>query len=148
MQNSNSLKIIAICVVLISIIGCGNEQTNHSESFCLDQALICPAENEATAQLALQQSLQFELPITFQLTLPNGFTLVTSQAKLVGLNMAMGQIPVALQPVVTTANGYQGQLIVVACSNPDMIWQLQVEAKKPQGEPILLQWSFSTQHME
>ncbi len=127
-------------------MGCGEPTNASSAEFCLNQQQRCLDDHSHQAELSLQRPLQIEYPITFMVTLPQGLSLRESRAQLVGVNMQMGRLPIEL-----SAQGderYAGTLMVVACSDPDMIWQLQIETLSAAGQSETLHWSFSTQILE
>ncbi|WP_337878859.1 hypothetical protein [Rheinheimera sp.] len=70
-----------------------------------------------------------EQVLQLQVQLPAGFEL--QQAQIVGLSMAMGQIPLRLQH---HAGGYNAEFVLGACSDPAMQWQLQLQLVTPQGQ--------------
>ena len=148
MQNMFYLNNIVICVALVVLMACSDEHSEPNTNHCLNQSQNCQADNFDQAFLILEQPLEIEHPITISLQLPRDWDTTSIQARLQGANMQMGQIPIIFQ--ATTQPGlYQGTLFMVSCTQPDMVWQLQVEVESSQPKQHhLLHWSFSTQHME
>ena len=63
-----------------------------------------------------------EQPISMHLRTPLETVIVASE--ITGLSMYMGRIPVVWQPI--TANLWQADIYLGACTDPDMLWQLEI----------------------
>ncbi|GGA70726.1 hypothetical protein GCM10011369_10570 [Neiella marina] len=66
---------------------------------------------------------------------------------MVGKNMYMGQIPIALSP--PSPKGFvDGELLVIACTRPDMVWQLELDVELADGQVVQAHWPFLMTHTE
>lgn len=148
MQNMFYRNNIVICVAFMLLAACSEQGQEANSNLCLNQAHQCQSDDFDKAFLRLEQPLQIEHPITISLQLPGDWKVGSINARLQGANMQMGRIPVEFQS--TTLPGlYQGSLFIVGCTQPDMVWQLQVEVESTHPQQLhLLQWTFSTEHME
>lgn len=148
MQKKVYLYSAVFSVVIGMLNACSDKASEPESTFCLNQYRSCVSTTEPEAILQLKQTLEIEHPITITLQLPKAWKIQQLSAQLVGRNMQMGRIPIRLTPTQVN-NEYSGTLFVVACTQPDMVWQLEVEVELEQlNQRHLLRWPFSINHME
>lgn len=89
---------------------------------------LCEYDNQVKIWLSEQQ-ITPETPFEIHLSLPS--TLLVHSAKLEGITMYMGYIPVLFEPRndILVAQGMVG-----ICSERNMTWKLTLEVKNPQGQ--------------
>ncbi|HEX5792287.1 MAG TPA: hypothetical protein VFY01_03355 [Rheinheimera sp.] len=121
--------------------------------FYLFFCLLCvvtgcqPAEKAPVSPLTLltEPSLQLQLtpghapvetPLQLQLTAA-GVTEVSGE--LTGVSMYMGRIPLRF---VQQGDSWQADFLLGACSDPDMLWQLQLELHFADGQKRMLKQQF------
>ena len=76
--------------------------------------------------------VQPETPFDLLLTLPEGWRV--KNAKMTGINMYMGMIPVFFEQ---NNHQWHAQTMVGACSTPNMMWQLSITLQRDIGESEL-----------
>lgn len=104
-------QVIGLCLLLILVSGCSRPPDTPEHSAEHDFSITWQPEFPRAEQ-----------PIVFSLTLPPEFTPQLSEVR--GVSMYMGRIPLqwqALEP-----GRWQATLLVGACSEPTMQWQLTV----------------------
>lgn len=119
----SALKLLIACdAQTISIEG------QAQAASCLPNQL-CHYDNQVKIWLA-EQEITPETPFEIYLSLPSGYT--TQSAKLEGITMYMGYIPVLFAP---RDDMLVAQTMVGICSERNMTWKLTLEVKNPQGQP-------------
>lgn len=74
-------------------------------------------------------TMPVETRLTLQVAIPEDLTIVRSDV--VGVSMYMGRIPLQWSPV---SNGtWQADLMIGACTDPNMLWMLRIEFENPHG---------------
>ena len=126
---------IKLLVVFLSVlnllIACGPQALSIEEqrqgASCQPNQL-CEYDNQVKIWLSEQQ-ITPETPFEIHLSLPS--TLLVHSAKLEGITMYMGYIPVFFEPRndILVAQGMVG-----ICSERNMTWKLTLEVKNPQGQ--------------
>ncbi|WP_305550959.1 hypothetical protein [Rheinheimera sp.] len=79
-----------------------------------------------------------ETPLQLQLTANN---VVAVNANLTGVSMYMGQIPLRFSQ---QGELWQAEFLLGACSDPDMLWQLELELIFADGEKRTLKQQFQS----
>lgn len=84
--------------------------------------------------------MAIEQPLPMRLEIEAASSITSIRTELEGENMYMGTIPVPL----THANdgSWQGELMVVACSRPDMRWRIQSHVTFDDGSDATFHWLF------
>ena len=93
-----------------------------------------PPETIPTSQVQLHQDSRItvqlspaaapvEQLLTWQLKLAQGWQV--KQAMVVGVSMSMGTIPLLFKKLSSTPDLYTAEMVLGACSQPQMKWQLQ-----------------------
>ncbi|WP_127348090.1 hypothetical protein [Pseudidiomarina mangrovi] len=104
-----------VCLLFILISGCDRPPNTIHDS------------PEIPFTITWQPELpRAEQPIVFSLTLPSDLAPELSQVR--GVSMYMGRIPLQWQAV--GAGRWQATLLVGACSEPTMQWQLTVPLRR------------------
>ncbi|MBD1389616.1 hypothetical protein IC617_09255 [Neiella sp. HB171785] len=98
-------------------------------------------------QIVLSQPLKIEQPISFKIVWPEHWQVQRTKARLEGKNMYMGQIPIELTPQ-QQLSGVTGELLIIACTRPDMVWQLTLEVELANGQQLNAHWPFLMTHTE
>ncbi|MBB1333242.1 MULTISPECIES: hypothetical protein [unclassified Pseudoalteromonas] len=126
---------IKLLVVFLSalhmLMACGPQplsiEAQTQDASCRPNQL-CEYDNQVKIWLSEQQ-ITPETPFEIHLSLPS--TLLVHSAKLEGITMYMGYIPVLFEPRndILVAQGMVG-----ICSERNMTWKLTLEVKNPQGQ--------------
>ncbi|MCH8500273.1 MAG: hypothetical protein LAT77_00015 [Aliidiomarina sp.] len=74
-------------------------------------------------------AMPVETLLELHLSIPEDLTIVHSDV--VGVSMYMGRIPLQWSPV--TNQVWQADLLIGACTDPNMLWMLRIEFENPQG---------------
>ena len=136
-------------MAILQVSGCEPTSQNHQPKYCLNQLLYCAAEDFPEVYFQLESAIRIERPIAFTIHLPKAWQIEQVAARLVGLNMQMGQIPIKLNPNTEGHNQYSGTLFIVACTRPDMEWQIELEVQlKHSSLSQFIHWPLSTFVME
>jgi hypothetical protein len=113
-------QLLGVCLLLVLISGCDRPPDTLKHSAAIPFSITWQPELPRAEQ-----------PIVFSLTLPA--ELIPELSEVRGVSMYMGRIPLQWQQV---APGYwQATLVVGACSEPTMHWQLTVPLRTAASEP-------------
>ena len=135
-------QFIAFLVICNGIIACDQKANEYENTYCLSERVVCSSQETVDAKIEVTERLVIEQPTPFKVTLPAEWHVNKAEAKLVGKNMFMGYIPVLLTQ--TDKNELSGELLVVACTRPDMVWQFEIHVELNDGRAKLLTWPFAT----
>ncbi|MDF2180168.1 hypothetical protein P2G88_18085 [Aliiglaciecola sp. CAU 1673] len=110
------------------------------------QACELDLAEEETAIWLTPQPVPVEEEIQFHLRLPSGFRL--AKGHIVGENMYMGRIPLLVQsqPQKREDNFSEWTAIsfLGSCSEPQMLWRVQLELHAPSGQILERDFLFTT----
>lgn len=134
-----------VCVYATLITGCSENEPKNTQTqnhYCFSGGdLSCISENEkGKAIISLSEKMAIEQPLRMRLEIEAASSITSIRTELEGENMYMGTIPVPL----THANdgSWQGELMVVACSRPDMLWRIQSHVTFDDGSDATFHWLF------
>ncbi|KUM53797.1 hypothetical protein [Rheinheimera sp. EpRS3] len=89
--------------------------------------------NDSTIQLELSPGhAPVETPLLLQLTAADVFSV---SGELTGVSMYMGKVPLRFSQ---HQGMWQAEFLLGACSDPDMLWQLQLEVQFADGKKRIL----------
>jgi len=74
-------------------------------------------------------AMPVETLLELHVLIPENLTIVRSD--IVGVSMYMGRIPLQWSPV--SSGLWQADLLIGACTDPNMLWMLRIEFVNPQG---------------
>ncbi|WP_240223879.1 hypothetical protein [Rheinheimera hassiensis] len=95
--------------------------------------------NDSTIQLELSPGhAPVETPLLLQLTAAD---VLSVSGELTGVSMYMGKVPLRFSQ---HQGMWQAEFLLGACSDPDMLWQLQLEVQFADGQTRRLTEQFHT----
>lgn len=139
----DKIKALAVTTFILTLTGLLSSCEKQSELAqpSLDET-CCQAHQKSYPQgvtIALSDELLHpETPFTFLVTLPSNSQI--TQARLSGVTMYMGTIPLQFQQV--KPNQWLANAMVGACSEPNMVWQLELTVTQ-QGKAQSIIYPFS-----
>ena len=134
-----------ICIFTACVTACGENSPKMEQSsgqYCFsDGATSCESKMQnGIAILKLEQPLAIETPLQVNLNTNMEFRVTSVSAELVGENMYMGSMPLLFKP--DEEGEWAANLMVVACSRPDMIWRIQSKITLEDGSEQDAFWLF------
>ncbi|WP_213994973.1 hypothetical protein [Arsukibacterium sp.] len=133
MQNITSL-----CLCLLLLLACQPKQSDDSVRVLHQQAglLLSLSPADAPVETPLLVKLVSQQPI------------VSISAELSGVSMYMGLIPLRFHKLSTPTRGgaeqWQAEFLLGACSDPAMLWQLNLTVQLADGRKLLINEQFNS----
>lgn len=131
-------NIISLCLCLLLLLGCQPKQPDDSVRVLHQQAelLLNLSPADAPVETPLVISLVSEQPI------------VSISADVSGISMYMGLIPLRFHKLSTPANSeteqWQAEFLLGACSDPAMLWQLNLTVLLADGRKLSINERFNS----
>jgi hypothetical protein len=125
------MRLVVLAVYLLCLMGCSDK--NPTEA-----AAILQLHQDDQVSLSLSPGhAPVEELLTWSVQLSEGWQV--KEAKVVGVSMSMGTIPLLFKAVAGQQQQYVAEMVLGACSQPRMKWQLQLTLlHATQGEKVLL----------
>lgn len=136
-----SIQLISLLSSMFLLFACKPDLGSPQNQYCLNEKEACFDLNQNGLKMVLGQPLKIEQPIKFKIELPHGWKINQSSARLVGANMYMGRIPVPIR-LNDAHDALVGELLIIACTRPDMVWQFELEVELQNGQLVNAHWPF------
>lgn len=125
------MRSMVLAVYLLCLMGCSDKNSTEAAAILQlhqdEQISVSLNPGHAPVEEVLTWSVQ--LSETWQV----------KEAKVVGVSMSMGTIPLLFKAVAGQQQQYSAEMVLGACSQPQMKWQLQLTLlHATQGEKVLL----------
>lgn len=131
------MRLAVLAFYLLSMVGCSGESPTGAAT-----VLHLHQDEQASVSLSPGQAPVEQL-LTWSVQLSEGWQI--KEAKVVGLSMSMGTIPLLFKAAAGQQQLYVAEMVLGACSQPQMKWQLQLTLlHATQGEKLLLQPFYSS----
>jgi hypothetical protein len=125
------MRLLFLAFYLVCLSGCSDQKTEPQTS-----VLQLHQDTRFTVSLAPADAPVEEI-LHWTVELSDGWQI--KQAEVTGLSMTMGTIPLLFKTVEGKARVYQAEMVLGACSQPRMKWQLQLQLlHATEGEKLLL----------
>ncbi|MGB1292049.1 MAG: hypothetical protein ACPG5Z_07935 [Pseudoalteromonas sp.] len=128
-----------LLISVISLTACKPQETSIEEQATVASCLSnepCIYDQQIKVWLS-ESTVSPETPFDINLSLPEG--LQVKRAKLEGVTMYMGYIPVFFELV---AGKFRATTMVGVCSEKNMEWKLSIELKDQQGNNSQISYNF------
>ena len=128
-----------LLISVISLTACKPQETSIEEQATVASCLSnepCIYDQQIKVWLS-ESTVTPETPFDINLSLPEG--LQVKRAKLEGVTMYMGYIPVFFELV---AGKFRATTMVGVCSEKNMEWKLSIELKDQQGSNSQISYNF------
>tara|TARA_R110002126_G_scaffold38993_2_gene115986 strand:+ start:819 stop:1226 length:408 start_codon:yes stop_codon:yes gene_type:complete len=131
-------KVLTLCLCLLLLVACQPKPADNSVRVLLQgsewQLLIAPA------------SIPVETPL--RLTLVSQHPVEVISAELTAVSMYMGLIPLRFQklstPTMDGSEHWQSEFLLGACSDPAMVWQLNLTVLLADGRKLSINEQFNS----
>jgi hypothetical protein len=125
------MRWVPFAFYLLSLLGCSDDNPAKA-------AEVLQLHHDATVRVSLSPaSAPVEQLLHWNIQLIDGWQI--KKAQVVGVSMSMGIIPLLFKAVEGEPRHYQAEMVLGACSQPQMQWQLQLTLLHPiAGEKALL----------
>ncbi|WP_233079444.1 hypothetical protein [Rheinheimera soli] len=125
------MRLVVLAFYLLCLTGCSEQRQAEAAAILQlhqdDQVSVSLSPAEAPVEQLLNWSVQ----------LSEGWHI--KHAEVVGVSMSMGTIPLLFKAVTGQQQQYVAEMVLGACSQPKMKWQLQLTLLHvTQGEKVLL----------
>lgn len=131
-------NVITVCLFLILLAACQPKQTDASVRLLHQQTELILNLSPASAPV--------ETPL--RITLLTKQSVEAISAELSGISMYMGLVPLRFQKLSTlTASGeeqWQAEFMLGACSDPAMLWQLNLTVQFADGRKLSINERFNS----
>ncbi|MBW8191507.1 hypothetical protein K0504_10705 [Neiella marina] len=139
--NPPATQALSLLFCLFLLFACTPETSPPQNQYCLNENGTCFDLDQGVLKIILSQPLKIEQPIKFKIEFPKHWKINQTTAQLVGADMYMGKIPVMLTQ--STADPLlEGELLIIACTRPNMVWHLELEVELQDGQFIHAHWPF------
>jgi hypothetical protein len=125
------MRLVALAFYLLCLVSCSEENP-------LQQQDVLQLHKDKQVSVSLSPAdAPVEEILNWTVELSDGWQI--KQAEVTGLSMSMGTIPLLFKAVAEKPALYNTEMVLGACSQPRMKWQLQLTLlHATQGEKLLL----------
>lgn len=125
------MRLVALAFYLLCLVSCSEENPLHQQD-----ALQLQKDTQVSVSLSPADAPVEEI-LSWTIELSDGWKI--KQAEVTGLSMSMGTIPLLFKAIDGQPEFYKAEMVLGACSQPRMKWQLQLKLHHAtQGEKLLL----------
>ncbi|KKO46655.1 hypothetical protein WG68_05060 [Arsukibacterium ikkense] len=129
---------VSLCCGFLLLTACQPAPVDHSSHLLFQRDTILLSLSPASAPV--------ETPLILRIS--SGLAIEAISADVAGVNMFMGRIPLRFQKLTTQkgdeAEQWQAEFLLGACSDPAMLWQLNVTLQFADGTKLILNERFSS----
>lgn len=125
------MRLLVLAFYLFCLVGCSEEKA-------ASQAQVLQLHKDTQVSVSLSPAdAPVEEILNWTIELSEGWQI--KQAEVTGLSMSMGTIPLSFKVADGRPLFYSSEMVLGACSQPRMKWQLQLKLHHAtQGEKVLL----------
>lgn len=125
------MRLVVLAFYLLCLVSCSEEKP-------LQQRDVLQLHKDKQVSVSLSPAdAPVEEILNWTIELADGWQI--KQAEVAGLSMSMGTIPLLFKAVAEKPALYSTEMVLGACSQPRMKWQLQLKLHHAtQGEKLLL----------
>lgn len=125
------MRVLVLAFYLFCISGCSDQKSAPS-----GEVLQLHQDSQLSVSLSPAEA-PVEAILHWTIRLAEGWQI--RQADVVGLSMSMGTIPLLFNTAEGQVGVYRAEMVLGACSQPKMQWQLQLKLRHAtEGEKLLL----------
>ena len=125
------MRLLVLAFYLFCLVGCSEEKAASQT-----EVLQLHKDTQVSVSLSPADAPVEEI-LNWTIKLADGWQI--EQAEVIGLSMSMGTIPLLFKAVDGQPELYTAEMVLGACSQPQMQWQLQLTLRHAtQGEKLLL----------
>jgi hypothetical protein len=125
------MRLLVLAFYLLCLVGCSEEKAASRT-----QVLQLHKDTQVSVSLSPADAPVEEI-LSWTVKLSEGWQI--KQAEVTGLSMSMGTIPLLFKATNGQSDFFQAEMVLGACSQPRMKWQLQLKLlHATEGEKILL----------
>ncbi|MCA1931114.1 hypothetical protein [Rheinheimera sp.] len=125
------MRLLVLAFYLFCLVGCSEEKAASRT-----QVLQLHKDTQVSVSLSPADAPVEEI-LSWTVKLSEGWQI--KQAEVTGLSMSMGTIPLLFKATNGQSDFFQAEMVLGACSQPRMKWQLQLKLlHATEGEKILL----------
>jgi len=125
------MRMLVLVCYLFCLVGC-------SEEHAVSKAQVLQLHKDTQVSVSLSPAdAPVEEILSWTIELSDGWLI--NRAEVTGLSMSMGTIPLLFKAVDGQPEVYRADMVLGACSQPRMKWQLQLTLRHAtEGEKLLL----------
>lgn len=125
------MRLLVLAFYLLCLVGCSEEKAASPT-----QVLQLHKDTQVSVSLSPADAPVEEI-LNWTIELADGWHI--KQAEVTGVSMSMGTIPLLFKAIDGQPSFYSSEMVLGACSQPRMKWQLQLKLHHAtQGEKLLL----------